>query len=86
MVFPRIHLNGTPASRLFDQYLAAGDALDKAIDAVAAIDVNARDYYPISADAVYDAIKEHVARLNSLKAIRYEIYRICESIDEQGMK
>lgn len=86
MQLPRIHLNGTPASRLMDQYLGAGSAVDAAIEALRAVDVNGRDYYPISPSATNEAVAEHCARIKALETIRSEIYRICEHIDDQGMK
>jgi hypothetical protein len=44
--FPTLHLNGTGKNDLRDEYAAAYDAIDKAIEALAAATLNGRDYYP----------------------------------------
>ena len=43
---PTIHLNGTGAKSLADEYLAVYQALDIAIDALASATCNHRDFYP----------------------------------------
>jgi hypothetical protein len=44
-VIPTIHLNGTSAATLRDEYWAASKALDAAAEALAAATCNGRDFY-----------------------------------------
>lgn len=43
---PTIHLNGTCAQNLEEEYRAARQAIGAAVDALAAATCNARDFYP----------------------------------------
>jgi hypothetical protein len=43
---PTIHLNGTGADSLKQEYRAARQAIGAAVDALAAATCNARDFYP----------------------------------------
>jgi sucrose-6-phosphate hydrolase SacC (GH32 family) len=49
---PTIHLNGTGARSLADEYHAVYQAIDRASDALAAATCNARDFYPQGAAAL----------------------------------
>ena len=64
---PTIHLNGTGFTTLRDEYAAAYDALDKAVEALAAATLNGRDYYPQGSDAFYKARDERQAALDKLR-------------------
>jgi hypothetical protein len=68
--FPTLHLNGTGKTNLRDEYAAAYDAIDKAIDALAAATSNARDFYPQGAGAYYQARSERDAALDQLRKAR----------------
>lgn len=65
--FPTLHLNGTGKTTLRDEYAAAYDAIDKAIDALAAATLNGRDYYPQAEGAYYQARSERDAALDQLR-------------------
>lgn len=45
-ILPTIHLNGTGADSLKQEYRAARRAIGAAVDALAAATCNARDFYP----------------------------------------
>ena len=64
---PTIHLNGTGFITLRDEYAAAYDAINKAIDALAKAELNGRDYYPQGLDAYYKARDERQTALDSLR-------------------
>ena len=65
--FPTLHLNGTGKNDLRDGYADAYDAIDKAIDALAAATLNGRDYYPQAEGAYYQARSERDAALDQLR-------------------
>jgi len=64
---PTIHLNGTGFTTLRDEYAAAYDAIDKAIDALVKAELNGRDFYPQGPDAFYKARDERQAALDKLR-------------------
>jgi hypothetical protein len=69
---PTIHLNGTGATTLRDEYAAAYDALKKAREAFASTTCNGRDFYPQGSDAYYQARDERIAAFAGLEqAITY---------------
>ena len=55
---PTIHLNGTGAKSLADEYHAVCRAIDRASDALASATCNARDFYPQGPGAYEQARKE----------------------------
>lgn len=73
MTKPTIHLNGTGAQDLLDQYRTAMEALQAASEAHANASPNARDYYPQGGDAYTTARREHDSRAERLEAISDEI-------------
>jgi len=80
---PTVHLNGTGATSLRDEYAAAYDAIDKAIRTLGDATCNARDFYPQSADAYYQARDERREALGHLLAVRDYTGRILEGICDQ---
>jgi hypothetical protein len=80
---PLIHLNGTDGHTLAEEYCDALEAIDKAIDALRALTVHARDYYPLGSLAAGMAFEEHGARLDKLETIRAELSLVYASIFEQ---
>jgi hypothetical protein len=83
MQLPHIHLNGTSAQSLLDQYVAAGQAVHNAVTALSAVDVNGRDYYPISSQATSIAVSEHRERLDKLRSVHSDLQRIAEHIGDK---
>ena len=80
MMVPTIHLNGSPGERLLDEVREAGNAIDRAIHALADAAPNARDYYPQGADAYQAADAEHRSRLHRLVSVRDELAALSEVI------
>ena len=68
---PTIHLNGTGAKSLADEYHAVYQAIEQAADALQAATCNARDFYP-QGDAAWQQAREERAemfrKLNELQA------------------
>jgi hypothetical protein len=80
---PTVHLNGTSFTDLRDEYAAAYDAIDKAIDALAAATMNGRDYYPQGADAFYQARDERQAALDKLREAHQYVGEMLVGICDQ---
>jgi hypothetical protein len=70
ITLPTIHLNGTGAQSLADEYRAARKAADAAVDALVAATCNGRDFYPQGSDAYYAARRERDAMLDKLHEVR----------------
>lgn len=70
---PSIHLNGSSAERLLEEYLNAAEAIRNAQAALAKTAPNARDYYPQGAGAFDKADDEHTARLQRMQDTLNEI-------------
>ena len=82
---PTIHLNGTSFTELKDGYAAAYDAIEKAIDALAAAELNGRDFYPQGPDAYYEARKERDAAFDNLRDASIYVGQMLAGIcDQQG--
>ena len=73
MQVPTIHLNGTPASHLAQEVEDAYAAVNAAIDALAKMTVNGRDYYPQGPDAFELANREHADRIARLRSVANEL-------------
>jgi hypothetical protein len=67
---PTIHLNGTGAQSLADEYHAAYLALDRASDALAAATCNARDFYPQGVAAWQQARDERAEMFRKLAEVQ----------------
>lgn len=80
MIYPTVHLNGTSKQSLLDDLEEAHWKLREAIEALAKIGPNARDYYPQGVDAYSTARAEHGARLQKLIDVRIELEQIAEHI------
>jgi CHASE3 domain sensor protein len=55
---PTIHLNGTGANTLYQEYEQASKAIDAATESLAAATCNQRDFYPQSDAAWQQALAE----------------------------
>jgi hypothetical protein len=80
MQYPTLHMNGTAPRDLFRECRTAMDGLSTAQEALAAMTVNGRDYYPQGDDAFTKARAEHVKRLDAIRCIREEIEKIAMHI------
>lgn len=65
---PTVHLNGTGFTDLRDGYAAAYDAIDKAIEALAKAELNARDFYVQGSGAYCQARSERDTAFDQLRA------------------
>jgi hypothetical protein len=66
---PIINLNGTSATELLDQQIAAINALRHAISTLQAAAPNARDYQIAPADAFASAMNQHRTRIIHLETV-----------------
>jgi len=80
---PRIHLNGSSKQDLLETNCRARQALHEALAALAQAWPHARDYYPISDHAAFDAMREHRARVNTLGVVLTELEEIAQAISDQ---
>lgn len=77
---PTIHLNGTSAEALTDDYSAAYRAVCAAIESLQAASPNARDYYVQGPGAFAKARREHEARLHKLADVAGDLMAILEVV------
>jgi hypothetical protein len=82
MQLPRIHLNGSDPDSLLAQYMTALEKCQEAAQALNAIDVNARDYYPIGPAAWTLAQAEHSSRCAYLRQLIEDLSATAEHIQE----
>lgn len=80
---PTIHLNGTGFTTLRDEYAAAYDAIDKAIDALAAATLNGRDFYPQGPGSYHQARDERQAALDKLQKAKEYVGEVLTGICDQ---
>ena len=80
MLAPTIHLNGTSRESLTKEYQTATDALRAAINALAAITINGRDYYPQGDAAFQVAVNRRAEMLNTLCNLRTEVEAVVETL------
>jgi len=67
---PTIHLNGTGAKSLADEYHAVCRAIDRASEALAAATCNARDFYPQEPVAYARAMSQRFEAFRKLKEVQ----------------
>lgn len=80
-VIPQIHNNGTSQAELIRQISEANTALNQAIEALAKMTPNARDYYLTG--NYTEAREAHLARMQALYHVQDEIMAIGEGIADQ---
>jgi hypothetical protein len=69
-IVPTIHLNGTSGQDLKAEYYAAYEAIERAVEALAAATLNARDFYVQSADAYYQAREQRAEAFDKLRQVQ----------------
>lgn len=80
---PTVHLNGTGGKQLQAQLRAQAEAIQAAIDALAANAPHGRDYYVQHDDAYSIARAQHDARLAALRKILEELATIHDHVTDQ---
>ena len=83
MTFPVIHLNGSGADALLENYMNALVAVQEAIVAVRMTAPHGRDYYTKGDGAINDAIREHSNRLLLLESVRHELDALAANVVDQ---
>ena len=76
MILPTIHLNGSSAKSLTDEYTQARRAVHDAMNAMQKIDFNNRDYYPQGQMAWLDAVRQRQDLFNALAHVAAELHKI----------
>lgn len=80
---PTIHLNGTGATTLRDEYAAAHDALNKAVEALVGATCNARDFYVHGQTAFDKARQERADALDALRSTQHYVGSVLMGICDQ---
>jgi hypothetical protein len=75
-ILPTIHLNGTSAASLTEDYAQARRAVQDAMNAMQKIDFNNRDYYPQGQMAWLDAVRQRQNLFNALAHVAAELHKI----------
>jgi hypothetical protein len=85
---PLIHLNGTSPERLLEALDEAYEALDNAMEKLAACAPNMRDYYPLpdGVEIFNRDVAEHRQMIQQLRAMRSTLEQVSESIFLQQEK
>jgi len=86
MRHPTIHLNGSLAKTLEDDYRAAAILVRDALDAVERTAPNGRDYYPQGPDAFCEAEAEHCDRVGALAKIYAELEALIIAIMDREVR
>ena len=81
--FPTLHLNGPGKNDLRDGYANAYDAIDKAIEALANAELNARDFYPQGPGACSQARSERDAAFAQLRQAHQYVGEMLMGICDQ---
>jgi hypothetical protein len=84
LMLPTIHLGGSDPDDLRRQVTAAGMAVRRAREAVAAACPNGRDYYKQGPDALRRATRQHEARLVKLQDVEAELQALAHGISRGG--
>jgi hypothetical protein len=82
IALPTIHLNGTSAESLRDQYETALRATMRAVECLSDAAPNGRDYYTQGPDVGTRAAKEHAERLEKLLAVQRDLQALFEHTQE----
>lgn len=80
---PTVHINGTSANSLQEQYVAAITAVRVALQALADATPHPRDYYVQDPDGFQQARTEHLDRLKRLMAVEDELSMLLQAVYTQ---
>ena len=81
MIKPTIHLNGSSKQMLFDGWYNAYQKVREALNAIEAIPINARDYYPQGDDTWKMAVMEYTGICIEMNKIKTQLDEIVESLE-----
>lgn len=84
LIRPTVHLNGTGANTLLEDYDNAREEVRNALTAIRKIEFNARDYYPQEDGAWDAAVAQMRDRIRALEAISDEFLEIMMHIQDSG--
>lgn len=84
LTIPTVHLNGTSAEDLIQQYRKAYRATQDALKALAESAPHGRDYYVQSDGAFEKARKEHESRAERLRAVSDELLELALQVQDQA--
>jgi hypothetical protein len=82
VIKPTIHLNGTSAKDLYEQYSQMVDALRMAEYVMESNGPNGRDYYPQGNNVIYAAIEEHNDRVKRVHDVLAEVAALLAHVAE----
>lgn len=86
MMIPTIHSNGDTQETLYRQCSDALEAVRMAMATHREMYPNGRNYYPQGADALPNAIKEHLHQHGRLEDVMLELQAMLEAIADGGHK
>ncbi len=84
LVAPTVHLNGSSGGSLFEAYIEAIDALNKARDIMIDTSPHLRDYY-VSSDpnAFNKARDQHIERQGKIRMVIDELTELAANVQDQ---
>ncbi len=82
MTKPTIHSNGSSAADLFEGFAEVTGAIRRALSKMQNAAPHGRDYYPQGDRAIFEATREHEARLDKLTSVLREYEALAESVSE----
>lgn len=83
VIFPCVHFNGTPKSRLIENLCEVRQKLNETYEALKQAGPNGRDYYPVPG-LMDKAIEQHRQRQLALDSLLASIDAEIDAIDKQG--
>lgn len=80
---PILHLNGTGAKQLLDQYRAAAETVGEALHRMQEAAPHPRDYYPKGDDSWKRAHAQHDTRCKQVRRVYDDLRALFENISRQ---
>ena len=82
MIKPTVHLNGTSAQSLANQYGHARQKVREALEALQHIETHGRDYYVQGPNAYHIAAEQHQRRVTYLSMVHDDLLEIEMHVSE----
>lgn len=83
MKAPTIHMNGTAASELANQWILVYHKANDTIDALKQAEPNGRDYYVQGAGAIGEALEDQMSLLRRVQGVADEAERVLLDLMDQ---